>query len=123
MHGNDIDKTTNTIEAGLGWITKLKKGEFIGHNVLQQAKAEGVKRKLVGMVSDEKIFPRKDYPIVVNGKNIGLVTSGTVSPILGKPIALGYVKKQFSAPDTEVNFLVRGKDIMARVAKLPFIEK
>jgi aminomethyltransferase len=123
LYGNDIDKTTNTIEAGLGWITKLDKGEFIGSKSLMRIKEEGVRRKLVGMISDEKIFPRKDYPIYVNGKNIGSLTSGTVSPILEKPIALGYVEKEFSKPDTEINFLIREKVLPAKVVKLPFIKK
>jgi aminomethyltransferase len=123
LYGNDIDKTTNTIEAGLGWITKLDKAEFIGSEALKKIKADGVKRKLVGMISDEKTFPRKNYPIYVNGKNIGSVTSGTVSPILEKPIALGYVEKEYSKPETEINFLIREKEIPAKVVKLPFIKK
>lgn len=123
LYGNDIDKTTNTIEAGLGWITKLDKGEFIGGDALKKIKADGVKRKLVGMISNEKTFPRKNYPVYINGKNIGSVTSGTVSPILEKPIALGYVEKEFSIPETEINFLIREKEIPAKVVKLPFIKK
>ena len=63
LYGNDIDKTTNTIEAGLGWITKLDKAEFMGSEALKKIKADGVKRKLVGMISDEKTFPRKNYSI------------------------------------------------------------
>jgi aminomethyltransferase len=123
LYGNDINKTTNTLEAGLGWITKLKKGDFIGRDALQKIKDEGVKRKLVGMISDEKLFPRKDYTIRANGKNIGFVTSGTVSPVLEKPVALGYVEKKFSNPDTEINFMIREKELPARVVKLPFITK
>ncbi|MBT8378353.1 MAG: glycine cleavage system aminomethyltransferase GcvT [Ignavibacteria bacterium] len=123
LYGNDIDKTTNTIEAGLGWITKLKKGNFIGREALQKFKDDGVIRKLVGMISDEKIFPRKDYPVYVSGKGVGSVTSGTVSPILEKPIALGYVEKEYSNHDTEISFLIRGKEISAKVVKLPFIKK
>jgi aminomethyltransferase len=125
LYGNDIDKTTNTIEAGLGWITKLKnkKDDFIGRDALQKVKEEGIKRKLVGMISDEKIFPRKDYAISVDGKTIGSITSGTVSPVLDKPIALGYVEKQFNLPETVVSFVIRDKEIPAKVVKLPFIEK
>ena len=123
LYGNDIDQSTNTIEAGLGWITKLDKGEFLGNKALKKIKEEGIKRKLVGMISDEKLFPRKNYPIYVDGKNIGSITSGTVSPVLEKPIALGYVEKEFSKPDTEINFLIREKKFPARVVKLPFIKK
>ena len=123
LYGNDIDKTTNTLEAGLGWITKLDKGKFIGGEALKKIKTDGIKRKLVGMISDEKFFPRKNYPIYVNGKNIGGVTSGTVSPVLEKPIALGYLEKEYSKPDTEVNLLIREKELSAKVVKLPFIKK
>ncbi len=123
LYGNDIDKTTNTLEAGLGWITKLKKGDFIGRDALQKIKETGTKRKLSGFISDEKIFPRKDYLVYADGRTIGRVTSGTVSPVLQKPIALGYIEKQYSSPGTEINFLIRGKEVSAKIAALPFIEK
>ncbi len=123
LYGNDIDKTTNPLEAGLGWITKLKKGDFNGSDVLRKVKEEGVKRKLVGMISDERAFPRHGYEIGADGKVIGHITSGTVSPILEKPIALGYVEKEYTAEGTKVNFLIRGKEIPATVVKLPFVKK
>jgi aminomethyltransferase len=122
LYGNDIDQTTNPIEAGLGWITKLNKPDFIGKQALLKAK-EKIKRKLVAMVSEEKTFPRHGYDITAEGRKIGFITSGTVSPTLDKPIALGYVEKDFSAVDTEVNFVVRGKEFPAKVVKLPFIKK
>jgi aminomethyltransferase len=123
LYGNDIDRTTNTIEAGLGWITKLDKGKFIGNEALKKIKADGIKRKLVGIISDEKFFPRKGYPIYLQGKKIGSVTSGTVSPVLEKPIALGYLEKEFSKPDTDVKFSIREKELTAKVVKIPFIKK
>lgn len=122
LYGNDIDQTTNPLEAGLGWITKLNKDDFIGKTSLLKAK-ENISRKLVAMVSEEKTFPRHGYDISANGRKIGTITSGTVSPILDKAIALGYVEKDFSAVDTEVNFVVRGKEFPAKVVKLPFIKK
>ncbi|MEP0859996.1 MAG: glycine cleavage system aminomethyltransferase GcvT [Ignavibacterium sp.] len=122
LYGNDIDQTTNPLEAGLSWITKLNKSDFVGKDALLKAK-ENIKRKLVAMISEEKTFPRHGYDISANGKKIGYITSGTVSPILDKPIALGYVEKDFSAVDTEVNFVVRGKEFPAKVVKLPFIKK
>ncbi|BDQ04128.1 glycine cleavage system aminomethyltransferase GcvT [Ignavibacterium sp.] len=122
LYGNDIDQTTNPLEAGLGWITKLNKSDFVGKNALLKAK-ENITRKLVAMISEEKTFPRHGYDISANGKKIGHITSGTVSPVLDKPIALGYVEKDFSAVDTEVNFVVRGKDFPAKVVKLPFVKK
>ena len=96
LYGNDIDQTTNPLEAGLGWITKLKKDEFIAKDVLLKVKAEGLKRKLVPITSDKKAFPRHGYDLTVDGKKVGTVTSGTVSPVLEKPIALGYVDTQFA---------------------------
>lgn len=122
LYGNDIDQTTNPLEAGLGWITKLNKSDFVGKNALLKAK-ENITRKLVAMISEEKTFPRHGYDISAIGKKIGHITSGTVSPILDKPIALGYVEKDFSAVDTEVNFVVRGKEFPAKVVKLPFVKK
>lgn len=122
LYGNDIDQTTNPIEAGLGWITKLNKNNFVGKDALLKAK-ENLKRKLVAMLSEEKTFPRHGYDISANGRKIGTITSGTVSPSLDKAIALGYVEKDFSAVDTEVNFVVRGKEFPAKVVKLPFYKK
>ncbi len=123
LYGNDIDKTTNTLEAGLGWITKLKKGEFNGSDVLTKVKAEGLKRKLVPLISEQRAFPRHGYSLTASGKVIGYITSGTVSPVLGKPIALGYVDIDYAAVGTNVNFLIRGKEIPAVITKLPFLQK
>jgi len=123
LYGNDIDQTTNTIEAGLGWITKLKKPHFIGKDVLVKTKEEGPKRKLVALISEEKCFPRHGYDLSVDGKKVGHITSGTVSPILEKAIALGYVESIYAKEGTQVNFLIRGKEIPATVTKLPFIKK
>lgn len=123
LYGNDIDQTTNPLEAGLGWITKLAKTEFIAKDVLVKAKAEGLKRKLVAITSDEKIFPRHGYDITVNNNKIGTVTSGTVSPMLDKPIAMGYVETKYAEIGTNVNFMIRGKEVPAKVVKLPFVTR
>ena len=123
LYGNDINSSTNVLEAGLGWITKLKKESFIGKDALVKIKEEGTTRKLVAMLSNEKAFPRKDYEISLNGKSIGKITSGTVSPILEKPIALGYVEKEHSSIGNVVNFNIRGKEIPAEIIKLPFVNK
>ncbi len=122
LYGNDIDETTTTIEAGLGWITKLKKGEFIGSESLIKQKEEGIKKKLVALLFLDKAFPRKDYEIKKNGENIGRVTSGTVSPILEKPIAMGYVEIEHATIDNEVDVIIRGKAAKAKVIRLPFIK-
>jgi aminomethyltransferase len=123
LYGNDIDQTTNPLEAGLGWITKLKKDKFIGKEALLRVKEAGLKRKLVPVTTDEKAFPRHGYDFTAGGKKIGTVTSGTVSPVLDKPIALGYVETQFSDEGSKLNFSIRGKEIPAEVVKLPFIKK
>lgn len=123
LYGNDIDQTTNPLEAGLGWITKLKKNEFIGKDELIRVKENGIKRKLIPIISNEKAFPRKGYDITIFGKKIGEITSGTVSPVLEKPIALAYVQTEYSSEGTNMNFSIRGKEIPAKVTKLPFISK
>ncbi|MCX7798320.1 MAG: glycine cleavage system aminomethyltransferase GcvT [Melioribacter sp.] len=122
LYGNDIDETTNPLEANLGWITKLKKENFIGKETLLKIKEEGLKRKLVPIISYEKAFPRHGYDIVVDGQKVGYITSGTVSPILENPIALGYVSIEYASEGTKINFLVRDKQIPAVVTKLPFIK-
>lgn len=122
LYGNDIDETTNTIEAGLGWITRLNKEDFIGCKSLKKVKENGITRKLVAMISDDKFFPRKGYDIVNGGKKIGSITSGTVSPVLEKPIALGYIDSNYKKIGTEINFSIRGKDFAAKVVKLPFVK-
>ena len=123
LYGNDIDQTTNPIEAGLGWVTKLDKQEFIGKDVILKAKQDGTKRKLVAMISDEKTFPRHGYEIIADSKKVGVITSGTVSPVLEKPIALGYVDKPFNSQGSEVAFKIRDKEFHARITKLPFVKK
>jgi len=123
LYGNDIDKTTNPLEAGLGWITKLKKNRFIAKDILMKVKEDGIKRKLVPLATEERVFPRHGYDLTFEGRKIGTVTSGTVSPILEKPIALGYVEKEFAYEGTAVNFMVRGKEVPAKIVKLPFLKK
>lgn len=122
LYGNDIDQTTNPLEAGLGWITKLKKPSFIAKDVLLKVKEVGLKRKLVPIISDEKSFPRHGYDLSVNGKKVGYITSGTVSPVLDKAIAMGYVDSEFAKEGNQINFLIRGKEIPAVITKLPFIK-
>lgn len=123
LYGNDIDQTTNPIEGGLGWITKLAKGNFIARPVLEKTKAEGPKRKLVGMMLAEKAVPRHGYPLTANGVIIGVVTSGTFSPSLEKGIAMGYVERQHAETGSKIQIDVRGKFVDATVVALPFLKK
>jgi aminomethyltransferase len=122
LYGNDIDETTNTYEARLGWVTKLKKGEFNGRDVLAKVKEEKPKRKLVGFVSEaDRFIPRKDYPIFVGEDEVGKVTSGNLSPSLGKPIGMGYVTVEHQAPGTKIEIKARGKRFPAEIIKMPFV--
>jgi aminomethyltransferase len=123
LYGNDIDKTTHPLEAGLGWITKLDKGDFIGRDVLVQAKRDGLKRRLVGFAVEEKAFPRHGYPIAVAGREVGHVTSGTFSPTLDKGIGLGYVPVEYAKPGTGLHIVIRNKPVPATVVSIPFINK
>ncbi len=123
LYGNDIDQTTNPLEAGLGWITKLSKGDFIGKESLVKFQQAGLKRKLIGfLVEEERAFPRHGYELTAKGNPVGTVTSGTLSPILEKGIGMGYVETRFAEPETAIDISIRNKAINARVTKLPFIK-
>jgi aminomethyltransferase len=120
LYGNDIDDTTSPLEAGLGWITKFTK-DFTARPILEKQKAEGVQRKLVGFEMVEKGIPRHGYEIRDQlGEPIGVVTSGTQSPSLGKAIGMGYVRTAFAAIGTDIYIKVRDKLLQAQVAKIPF---
>ncbi len=121
LYGNDIDDATSPLEGGLGWITKFTK-EFTNSIQLKKQKEEGVKKKLVAIKMIDKGFPRHDYPIKNQlGAVIGKVTSGTISPVLGVGIGLGYVTSENSSIGSEIFIDVRGKGLKAQVVKLPFI--
>jgi aminomethyltransferase len=122
LYGNDIDDTTSPIEAGLGWITKTKKGNFISCEAFKGQITEGVKRKLVGFELTDRRVPRHGYIIEdASGNEIGVVTSGTSSPSLDKPIGLGYVKKGLDTEGSEIFIAFGGgKKLAAKVVKLPF---
>jgi aminomethyltransferase len=124
LYGNDIDDTTSPIEAGLGWITKTKKGEFNNVETFRRQITEGVSRKLVGFELNERRVPRHGYPIHdAEGTEIGVVTSGTSSPTLDKPIGLGYVKKGYDIAGSEIHIAFGGgKKLVATVVKLPFLK-
>lgn len=121
LYGNDIDETTNPLEAGLGWITKLDKGDFIGRDALIKVKEEGVRRRLVAFTLEATGFPRQGYKILKDGKDVGHVTSGTVSPILEKGIGLGYVAKEHAKVGTEIDIKIRNKLLPAMIIKPPFV--
>ena len=120
LYGNDINDTTSPLEAGLGWITKFTK-DFIGKQILETQKKEGVERKLIGFEMIEKGIPRHGYPIKdFSDTPIGVVTSGTQSPSLNKAIGMGYVESAFTAIDSQIYIKVRDKLLEAKVVKIPF---
>jgi aminomethyltransferase len=123
LYGHDIEKTTNPLEAGLGWITKLDKGDFVGSAAIKVARQQGLKRKLVGFTLSEKAFPRQGYPIHANGSQDGIVTSGTFSPTLDKAIGMGYVGIQHSKVGTPISVVIRNKAVPGTVTTIPFISK
>lgn len=121
LYGNDIDHTTSPLEAGLGWITKFTK-EFTNSDNLKKQKEEGVTRKLVGFKMIDKGIPRHGYEIKnMSGEVIGTVTSGTISPVLGIGIGLGYVTIDHVKAESEILISVRNRDLKAVVSKLPFV--
>jgi aminomethyltransferase len=123
LYGNDIDKTTNPLEAGLRWITKLGKGDFYGKESLVKINKEGLKRKLVGFTLPDRALARHGYEITHNSSIVGNVTSGTFSPSLQKGIGMGYVVMDMAKPGKVISIPIRGKDIQATVTQLPFLQK
>jgi aminomethyltransferase len=124
LYGNDIDETTNPIEAGLGWVVKLDKQDFVGKSALLAIKATGTPRKFVGFEMTGRGVARHGYPLKsVGGEEIGICTSGAPSPTLGKSIGLGYVPAALAALGTEFLVDCRGRDTTARVVPTPFYKR
>jgi len=120
LYGNDINDTTSPLEAGLGWITKFSK-TFTNSENLAAQKAAGVSKKLVGFEMIDRGIPRHDYVIKdANGQTIGIVTSGTQAPSLGKAVGLGYVATANAAVDSEIFIDIRNSLVKAKVVKFPF---
>ena len=122
LYGNDLDETTTPLQAGLGWITRFADNiPFVGRELLEKEKAEGVSRKLSCFELIDKGIPRHGYEIVnAAGETIGNVTSGTISPVLKVGIGMGYLKPEFAKPDSEIYVMVRNKKLRATVVKPPF---
>ncbi|AFY46841.1 glycine cleavage system T protein [Nostoc sp. PCC 7524] len=121
LYGQDIDDTTTPLEAGLAWLVHLDtKGDFIGRAVLEQQKANGVQRRLVGLQTQGRNIARHGYPVIADGKVVGEVTSGTLSPTLGYPVALAYVPTQLSKVGQQLDVEIRGKSYPANIVKRPF---
>jgi glycine cleavage system T protein (aminomethyltransferase) len=123
LYGHEIDETTTPFEAGLGWVVKLDKGEFLGRDALAAQKAAGVPRKLVGFEVQGRGIARQGHAVVSDGGAVGTVTSGTWSPTFEKAIGMAYVPPEMAAPGTPLTLDVRGKPLPAVVVELPFYRR
>ncbi|HKQ08597.1 MAG TPA: glycine cleavage system aminomethyltransferase GcvT [Blastocatellia bacterium] len=123
LYGNDMDQTTTPLEAGLGWVVKLNKGDFIGREVLQKQKADGLQRKLVGFEMLDRAPARDGYPAVLNGQPVGTVASGSPAPFLKKNIGMLYLPIEHAGVGTEFSVVIRGREIPARVVETPFYKR
>ena len=123
LYGNDIDSTTTVLEADLGWICKLNKGDFIGRDRLLRQKEEGLTRKLVGFEMTDKGVARDHYPIFIDDREAGVVTSGSFAPYLKKNIGLAYLPIEYTGVGTAFEVDVRGRRLAAHVAQTPFYKR
>ena len=123
LYGHEIDETITLLEANLGWITKLNKGDFTGREALSKQKDAGIKRRLVGFEMTERGIARDDQEIVINGERVGRVTSGSPAPYLKKNIGLAYVPVEFANEEQQIEIDVRGRLVGARIVKTPFYKR
>ena len=122
LYGHELDEEHSPLEAGLAWVVKLDR-EFIGGAALMRQKAEGVRRRLVGLTMLQPGIPRQGYAIKSEGRTVGAITSGTQSPTLGKPIALGYVEVALAAVGSRLEVEIRQRGVAAEVVPLPFYKR
>lgn len=120
LHGNDMDKTTSPLEAGLGWTVKLGKSGFIGQDALRRQKDEGLSRRLAGFVLGERVIARHGFAIWCDSRVVGVVTSGSFGPTVEKSIGLGYMPPRYAEPGQQIAVEVRGRMVPGTVTKLPF---
>jgi len=123
LYGHELTDSISPVKAGLGWTVKFNKGDFIGRESLLAEKEAGPGHKLVGLEMLDRGIPRQGYPIQKDGLEVGWITSGTMSPTLGKNLGLGYVASQWATNDTEVDVMVRGKALKARIVPKPFYKR
>lgn len=121
LYGNDIDETTTPLEAGLDFAVKLSKEGFIGREALLKQREEGVARRLVGFKLEGRGVPRHGYALYADGRAVGRVTSGSMSPTLGEPVGMGYVESRFAEPGTTLEMEMRGRLVPARVVAGKFV--
>ena len=123
LYGHEIDETTTLLEANLGWICKLDKGEFIGREKLAQQKQEGLKKRLVGFEVTDRGIARDDQEVVIGEQRVGKVTSGSPAPFLRKNIGFAYVPAEYASVGGEIKIDVRGRLVTAQIVKTPFYKR
>src|SRR5262249_39829199 len=120
LYGNDIDDTTNALEAGLGWVVKPAKGEFIGREALHKIRAEGVRRRLVGIERVDRAVARHGDAVRKDGRAVGVVTSGSYGPSVDKYIGIAYVETPLAVVGTALEVEIRGQAKAAQIVRTPF---
>jgi aminomethyltransferase len=120
LYGNDIDQTTNPLEAGLGWVVKPAKGAFVGRDAIERTRAEGPRRRLVGLEMADRAVARHGYSVVKDGRALGVVTSGSYGPSVDRSIALAYVETAHAGIGTELGVEIRGQSRPCRIVRTPF---
>src|SRR2546428_5907298 len=123
LYGHEIDETTTLLEANLGWICKLNKGEFIGRDRLLKQKEEGVERKLIGFEVTDRGIARDGQDVLIDGRRVGQVTSGSPAPYLKRNIGMAYVPVEFASEGRDIEIDVRGRLVTARVVSMPFYKR
>lgn len=122
LYGNDMDENSHPLEAGLGWITKLDKGDFIGRDAILKAKEAGLKRKLVGFIINDRFVARHGFEVYSGDRKVGFVASGSPSPVLGKNIGLAYIDEGFNKIGNKIEIMIRDRKVKAEIVKTPFIQ-
>ena len=123
LYGHEIDEETTLLEANLGWICKLNKGDFIGREPLAKQKEEGVTRRLVGFEMTERGIARDGQDLLIAGNRVGIVTSGSPAPYLKKNIGFAYIPVEFANEGREIQIDVRGRSVGAKVVRTPFYKR
>jgi glycine cleavage system T protein (aminomethyltransferase) len=123
LYGSDMDDTTTPLEAGLSWVVKFDKGEFMGRQAMRKQKEAGLSKKLVGFTLTEPGIPRHGHAVLQDGKPVGVVTSGTKSPTLGTSVGLAYVPPGLAAEGSTFAVDIRGRAAAAKAVKTPFYAK
>jgi aminomethyltransferase len=123
LYGHEIDETTSLLEANLGWICKLNKGDFIGRDVLARQKEEGIRKRLIGFEVTDRGIARDEQEVIINGQRVGKVTSGSPAPYLKRNIGMAYVPAESAKEGQQIQIDVRGKLVGAEIVKTPFYKR